>query len=141
MQVTSYNPHLGLLRSEHCWGEHRTVYSGRSEADVVMTSIRHDFSFRGIASRLRDFEARISTMNPMLRRVPSGRQAPDHKGRRQSRLGLLAGDQSESKDTCLRAARRSPTDRPILVKIKSPLPHASFAWLLSSRASASNGRV
>ena len=39
MQVTSYNPHLGLLRSEHCWGEHRTVYSGRSEADVVMASI------------------------------------------------------------------------------------------------------
>jgi hypothetical protein len=41
MQITSYNPHLGLLRSEHCWGEHRTVYSGRREADVVMTSIRH----------------------------------------------------------------------------------------------------
>src|SRR5580700_7742338 len=40
MQITSYNPHLGLLRSEHCWGEHRTVYSGRSEADVVMASIR-----------------------------------------------------------------------------------------------------
>src|SRR5271156_4091474 len=40
MQITSYNPHLGLLRSEHCWGEHRTVYSGRREADVVMTSIR-----------------------------------------------------------------------------------------------------
>src|SRR5271169_6086088 len=40
MQVTSYNSHLGLLRSEHCWGEHRTVYSGRREADVVMTSIR-----------------------------------------------------------------------------------------------------
>src|SRR5271154_2526361 len=42
VQVTSYNLHLGLLRSEHCWGEHRTVYSGRSEADVVMTSIRWD---------------------------------------------------------------------------------------------------
>src|SRR5271155_5135685 len=41
VQITSYNSHLGLLRSEHCWGEHRTVYSGRSEADVVMTSIRH----------------------------------------------------------------------------------------------------
>src|SRR5271155_1137260 len=40
MQVTSYNPHLGLLRSEHCWGDHRTVYSGPSEADVVMASIR-----------------------------------------------------------------------------------------------------
>src|ERR1700683_5238272 len=40
MQITSYNPHLGLLRSEHCWGEHRTVYSDRSEADVVMASIR-----------------------------------------------------------------------------------------------------
>src|SRR6202453_2069692 len=40
MQITSYNPHLGLLRSEHCWGQHRTVYSGRREADVVMTSIR-----------------------------------------------------------------------------------------------------
>ena len=40
VQITSYNLHLGLLRSEHCWGEHRTVYSGRSEADVVMASIR-----------------------------------------------------------------------------------------------------
>jgi hypothetical protein len=40
VQTTSYNLHLGLLRSEHCWGEHRIVYSGRSEADVVMTSIR-----------------------------------------------------------------------------------------------------
>jgi SAM-dependent methyltransferase len=40
MQITSYNPHLGLLRSEHCWDEHRTVYSGRSGADVVMASIR-----------------------------------------------------------------------------------------------------
>src|SRR5580704_810556 len=39
VQITSYNLHLGLLRSEHCWGEHRTVYSGRREADVVMTSI------------------------------------------------------------------------------------------------------
>src|SRR6202050_3863144 len=38
VQITSYNSHLGLLRSEHCWGEHRTVYSDRSEADVVMTS-------------------------------------------------------------------------------------------------------
>jgi hypothetical protein len=44
MQITSYNPHLGLLRSEHCWGEHRTVYSARSEADVVMTSINQDLS-------------------------------------------------------------------------------------------------
>src|SRR5277367_4598965 len=44
VQITSYNLHLGLLRSEHCWGEHRTVYSGRSEADVVMTSIR-SFAF------------------------------------------------------------------------------------------------
>jgi len=40
VQITAYNLHLGLLRSEHCWGEHRTVYSGRSEADVVVTSIR-----------------------------------------------------------------------------------------------------
>src|SRR6202161_2450505 len=55
MQITSYNSHLGLLRSEHCWGEHRTVYSDRREADVVMTSIRSwgreskEFqSFRGI---------------------------------------------------------------------------------------------
>jgi hypothetical protein len=40
VQITSYNLHLGLPRFEHCWGEHRTVYSGRSEADVVMTSIR-----------------------------------------------------------------------------------------------------
>src|SRR5277367_895003 len=40
VQITSYNLHLGLLRSEHCWGEHRTVYSGRGEAGVVMPSIR-----------------------------------------------------------------------------------------------------
>src|SRR5277367_2762980 len=40
MQVTSYDPHLGLLRSEHCWGEHRTVYSDRREAGAVMASIR-----------------------------------------------------------------------------------------------------
>src|ERR1700678_3108125 len=40
VQITSYNPHLGLLRSELCWGDYRTVYSGRREADVVMTSIR-----------------------------------------------------------------------------------------------------
>jgi len=45
VQITSYNLHLGLLRSEHCWGEHRTVYSGRREADVVMTSIRHILGF------------------------------------------------------------------------------------------------
>src|SRR5271169_6386959 len=38
VQIASYNPHLGLLRSEHCWGQHRTVYSGRREAGVVMTS-------------------------------------------------------------------------------------------------------
>src|SRR5271169_1674273 len=38
VQIASYNSHLGLLRSEHCWGEHRTVYSGRREADIVMTS-------------------------------------------------------------------------------------------------------
>src|SRR5580700_2047790 len=38
MQITSYNSHLGLLRSERCWGEHRTVYSGRREAGVVMAS-------------------------------------------------------------------------------------------------------
>src|ERR1700679_3751291 len=40
VQIASYNSHLGLLRSEHWWGEHQTVYSGRSEAGVVMTSIR-----------------------------------------------------------------------------------------------------
>src|SRR5271155_3684841 len=40
VQIASYNPHLGLLRSEHCWGQHRTVYSGRREAGVVMTSTR-----------------------------------------------------------------------------------------------------
>jgi hypothetical protein len=39
VQITSYNLHLGLLRSEHCWGKHRTVYSGRREAGVVMASI------------------------------------------------------------------------------------------------------
>src|SRR5262249_61694564 len=31
--------HLGLLRPERCEGGHRTVYAGRREADVVMTSI------------------------------------------------------------------------------------------------------
>src|SRR5271156_954512 len=46
MQVTSYNPHLGLLRSEHCWGEHRTVYSDRRETDVVMTSINQELERR-----------------------------------------------------------------------------------------------
>src|ERR1700723_3466530 len=51
MQVTSYNPHLGLLRSEHCWGEHRTVYSGRREADVVMTSTRHCFRIEELSRR------------------------------------------------------------------------------------------
>src|SRR5271170_3094126 len=51
MQITSYNPHLGLLRPEHCWGEHRTVYSGRSEADVVMTSTGHV----GTSSHLSDY--------------------------------------------------------------------------------------
>ncbi len=35
----AYNLQLGLLRSEHCWGEHRTVYSGRREVGVVMASI------------------------------------------------------------------------------------------------------
>jgi hypothetical protein len=39
VQITSDNLHLGLLRSEHCWGEHRAVYSCRSEAGVVMASI------------------------------------------------------------------------------------------------------
>jgi len=38
MQITAYNPHLGLLRPERCEGGHRTVYPGRREADVVMTS-------------------------------------------------------------------------------------------------------
>src|ERR1700677_5174779 len=52
MQITSYNPHLGLLRSEHCWGEHRTVYSAPSEADVVMASI-------GICDRLESLRWRF----------------------------------------------------------------------------------
>src|SRR6202034_1939448 len=54
MQVTSYNPHLGLLRSEHCWGEHRTVYSDRREADVVMTSIRTSLLGLNTFGALRD---------------------------------------------------------------------------------------
>ncbi len=29
VQITSYNSHLGLLRSERCNGEHQTVHSGR----------------------------------------------------------------------------------------------------------------
>ena len=38
MQIAADNPHLGLLRPERCEGGHRTVYAGRREADVVMTS-------------------------------------------------------------------------------------------------------
>jgi len=38
VQVAAYNPHLGLPRSERCKVGHRTVYSDRREADVVMTS-------------------------------------------------------------------------------------------------------
>src|SRR5262245_55815947 len=38
LQVAADNPHLGLLRPERCEGGHRTVYAGRREADVVMTS-------------------------------------------------------------------------------------------------------
>jgi len=40
VQITSYNSHLGLLRSELCRVEHRTVYSGRREAGIVKPSIR-----------------------------------------------------------------------------------------------------
>src|SRR5438309_4337696 len=39
VKITSYNSHLGLLRPERCEGGHRTVYAGRREADVVMTSL------------------------------------------------------------------------------------------------------
>jgi hypothetical protein len=39
--------HFGLLRSEHSWREHRTVYSGRSEADVVMASRRTEHAAIG----------------------------------------------------------------------------------------------
>src|SRR5208283_5052563 len=38
VQVTSYNSHPGLLRSEH-WVNTETVYSDRGVAGVVMTSI------------------------------------------------------------------------------------------------------
>src|SRR5262245_55346316 len=38
VQIAAYNPHLGLLRPERCEGGHRTVYAGRREADVLMTS-------------------------------------------------------------------------------------------------------
>lgn len=38
VQVAADNPHLGLLRPQRCTGGHRTVYWGRREADVVMTS-------------------------------------------------------------------------------------------------------
>jgi hypothetical protein len=41
----AYNFHLGLLRPERFWLGYRKVYSGRREADVVITSIR-----RGTAS-------------------------------------------------------------------------------------------
>src|SRR5277367_636395 len=72
-------------------------------------------------------------MKSFPRSLPSGRQSPDRKGKRQSRLGLLAGGQSEPKDTCLAAGRRNPTDRPLLVKIKLLLPRALLGWVLSSR--------
>jgi hypothetical protein len=39
VQIAAYNPHLGLLRPERCEAGHRTVYAGRREADVVMTSV------------------------------------------------------------------------------------------------------
>ena len=39
MQIAPYNLHLGLLRPERCERGHRTVYLGRREADVVMTSV------------------------------------------------------------------------------------------------------
>ena len=38
VKIASYNSHLTLLKSEHCWGEHRTVYSGHREAVIVVTS-------------------------------------------------------------------------------------------------------
>jgi len=77
------------------------------------------------------FEAKTSTMKPIPRSVPSGRQPRARKGSRQSRLDLLAGDQSEPKDTSLRAARRNPTERPLLEKIKSLLTRALLGWVLS----------
>jgi hypothetical protein len=38
VEITTYNPHLGLLRPEHGEDGHHTVYAGRREADVVTTS-------------------------------------------------------------------------------------------------------
>jgi len=38
VQIAAYNLHLGLLRPEPFWLDHRKVYSVRGEADVVMTS-------------------------------------------------------------------------------------------------------
>ena len=39
VEIATYHPHLGLLRPERCEGGHHTVYAGRREADVVMTSM------------------------------------------------------------------------------------------------------
>jgi hypothetical protein len=38
VKTAADHAHLGLLRPERCEGGHRTVYAGRREADVVMTS-------------------------------------------------------------------------------------------------------
>jgi hypothetical protein len=44
VQIAANNLHLGLLRLERCeGGGHRTVYAGRREADVVMTSFWRRF--------------------------------------------------------------------------------------------------
>ena len=46
VEIATYHPHLGLLRPERCEGGHHTVYAGRREADVVMTSM-----FMGVNSK------------------------------------------------------------------------------------------
>ena len=44
VQIATYNLRLGLLRPERCEDGYRTVYAGRREADVVMTSLWRRFS-------------------------------------------------------------------------------------------------
>jgi hypothetical protein len=38
VQIATYNFHLGLLRPEPFWLDTAKVYSGRHEADVLMSS-------------------------------------------------------------------------------------------------------
>jgi hypothetical protein len=65
VQITSYDSHLGFLRSEHCYGEHRTVYSGRCEADhgeerTISSFVVFVVNVSGGAQRFRNREIDIA---------------------------------------------------------------------------------